>query len=73
MDDSFVIAFNAGESPKHFTIPDEVYGGGWVVVLDTNDDTAGSVSYFDDAAPLLPGLEFEVADRSAVVLRKPRS
>ena len=38
-----------------------------------HDDTAGSVSYFDDAAPLLSGLEFEVADRSAVVLRKPRS
>ena len=56
-----------------FTIPDEVYGEGWVVVLDTHDDTAGSVSFFDDAAPLLPGLEFEVADRSVVVLRKPRS
>ena len=54
-----------------FTIPDEVYGEGWVVVLDTHDDAAGSVSFFDDAAPLLPGLEFEVADRSVVVLRKP--
>ena len=38
-----------------------------------HDDAAGSVSYFDDAVPLVPGLEFEVADRSVVVLRKPRA
>jgi isoamylase len=72
VDDSFVIAFNAGDRTIPFTIPDEVYGEGWTVVLDTNDDTAGSVSYFDDAAPFIPGLEFEVADRSVVVLRRPR-
>jgi len=42
-------------------------------VLDTHDDTAGSVSFFDDAAPFLPGLEFKVAGHSAVVLRKPRN
>ena len=73
VDDSFLIAFNAGDKAMPFTIPDEVYGEGWVVVLDTHDDAAGSVSFFDDAAPLLPGLEFEVADRSVVVLRKPRA
>ena len=71
-DDSFVIAFNASEKNLKFTIPDEVYGEGWVVVLDTNDDEAGSVSFFDDAVTFLPGLEFEVASRSTVVLRKPR-
>ena len=71
-DDSFVIAFNASEKNLKFTIPDEVYGEGWVVVLDTHDDEAGSVSFFDDAVPFLPGLEFEVAARSAVLLRKPR-
>jgi glycogen operon protein len=71
-DDSFVIAFNASEKDVKFTIPDEVYGEGWVVVLDTNDDAAGSVSYFDDAVPFLPGIEFDVAGRSIVVLRKPR-
>jgi hypothetical protein len=42
------------------------------VSLDTHDDTAGSVSYFDDAVPLVPGLEFRVEDRSVVVLRRPR-
>jgi glycogen operon protein len=73
VDDSFVIAFNAGDQTVPFTIPDEVYGEGWILSLDTHDDTAGSVTFFDDAAPLLPGLEFEVADRSVVVLRRPRS
>ena len=42
------------------------------MALDTNDDAAGSVTIFDDAVSLLPGLEFEVADRSVVVLRRPR-
>ena len=72
VDDSFLIAFNATDKAIPFTIPDEVYGEGWVVALDTHDDEAGSVSFFDDATPLLPGLEFQVADRSVVVLRKPR-
>jgi isoamylase len=73
VDDSFIIAFNAEDAPRKFTIPDEVYGEGWLVVLDTHDDTAGSVTFFDDAPPLLPGLEVEVADHSVVVLRKPRA
>ncbi len=49
-----------------------MYGEGWQVVLDTHDDAAGSVTFFDDAAPLLPGVEFSVADRSIAVLRRPR-
>jgi glycogen operon protein len=73
VDDSFVIAFNAGDAARPFTIPNELYGQGWVVALDTHDDMSGSVSFFDDAAPLLPGIEFEVSDHSVVVLRKPRS
>jgi glycogen operon protein len=72
VDDSFLVAFNAGDSTTAFTIPDEVYGEGWIVALDTHDDEAGSVSFFDDAAPLLPGLEFQVPDRAIVVLRRPR-
>ena len=46
---------------------------GWLVALDTSDDTAGSVSIFDDATTLLPGLELQVAERSIVVLRRPRN
>jgi isoamylase len=70
--DSFLVAFNGHYEPMTFTLPDEVYGEGWLVALDTADDTAGSVSIFDDATTLTPGLEFQVADRSVVVLRRPR-
>ena len=73
VDDSFLIAFNASQETIQFTMPNDVYGEGWVVALDTHDDAAGSVSYFDDVAAFLPGLEFEVPDHSVVVLRRPRA
>ena len=73
VDDSFLVCFNASDQQITFTIPDEVYGEGWLVALDTHDDEAGSVSIFEDATTLLPGIEFEVADRSVVVLRRPRA
>jgi isoamylase len=69
--DSFLVAFNAHSEPIPFTIPGEVYGEGWLVALDTHDVEAGSVSLFDDATTLVPGIEFQVADRSVVVLRRP--
>jgi glycogen operon protein len=72
VDDSFLIAYNGSDQTIPFTIPSDVYGEGWVVSMDTNDDAAGSVTLFDEAVPLLPGLEFEVTDRSVVVLRRPR-
>jgi isoamylase len=71
-DDSFLIAFNASDQTRTFTIPDEVYGEGWLVALDTHDDETGSVSIFDDATTLPPGVELEVTDRSVVVLRRPK-
>ena len=71
--DSFLVAFNGHYEPRTFTLPEEVYGDGWLVALDTSDDTAGSVSIFDDATTLLPGLELQVAERSIVVLRRPRN
>ena len=73
VDDSFLVAFNAGDQPLTFTIPDEVYGEGWLVALDTHEVEAGSVKIFEDATTLLPGIEFIVADRSVVVLRRPRN
>jgi glycogen operon protein len=72
VDDSFLIAFNAHHDTLTFTVPDEVYGDGWLVALDTSDDQAGIVSVFDDATTLLPGVEVQVAGRSVVVLRRPR-
>jgi glycogen operon protein len=71
LDDSFLVAFNGHDEPLTFTIPDEVYGEGWLVALDTSDDQAGSVSVFNDATTLLPGVEVNVVDRSIVVLRRP--
>ena len=73
VDDSFLVAFNAGDQPVTFTLPDEVYGEGWLVELDTHDVEAGSVSLFGDATTLLPGIEFPVEARSVVVLRRPRA
>ncbi len=72
VDDSFLIAFNAHDETLAFTIPDEIYGEGWLVALDTHDDEAGIVSVFDDATTLVPGVEIQVAGRSSVVLRRPR-
>ncbi len=71
-DDSFLIAFNAHHEPLTFVLPDEVYGEGWLVELDTHDDQVGSVRLAEPPPALPPGLEFVVADRSIVVLRRPR-
>ena len=69
---SFLIAFNAHHETLTSTIPDEVYGEGWLVALDTSDDEAGSVSVFDDATTLIPGVDIAVAGRSVLVPRRPR-
>jgi glycogen operon protein len=73
VDDSFLVAFNAAPDPTTFTIPDEIYGEGWHFLLDTNDDEIGRVSVFDDAATMVPGVEFNAVARSVVVLRRPRA
>jgi len=70
-DDSFLVAFNAHYEPLEFTIPDEVYGDGWQVLVDTGDDEVG-LAAGEESATLLPGAEFTVTDRSVVVLRRPR-
>ena len=70
--DSFLIAFNAHHEPLTFVLPDEVYGEGWLVELDTHDTAVGSVRLSEPPPALPPGLEFRVADRSIMVLRRPR-
>ena len=60
VDDSFLIAFNASDETMTFTIPDEVYGEGWVVALDTARRRRGQrvvLRRRDDAAagPGVPG------------------
>ncbi|MGN6600409.1 MAG: glycogen debranching protein GlgX [Actinomycetes bacterium] len=69
-DDSFLMFFNASEKTLSFTVPSEVYGEGWQIVLDTSDDAIGTAALGEDVAIVLPGLEIEVSDRSIVVLRK---
>ena len=60
-------------SDLEFTIPvGQVELSGWLVALDTSDDEAGSVSVFDDATTLVPGVDMAVAGRSVMVLRRPR-
>ncbi|MGH3330797.1 MAG: glycogen debranching protein GlgX, partial [Nocardioidaceae bacterium] len=69
VDDSFLVAFNGHDEPITFTIPDELYGEGWLVALDTSDDQIGIVSVFDDDTTLVPGVEINVTGHSVVVLR----
>jgi isoamylase len=69
--DSFLVVFNADRETLPFTIPEGLYDDGWLVALDTSDDQIGIVSVFDDATMLVPGVEFPVAGRSVVVLRRP--
>ncbi|HET6627094.1 MAG TPA: glycogen debranching protein GlgX [Nocardioidaceae bacterium] len=71
LDDSFLVAFNAHDEPVTFTVPDEVYGEGWHVMLDTSDDQVGIVSVFDDEPTLVPGVELTLTERSIGVLRRP--
>jgi isoamylase len=73
VDDSFLIAFNGHDESVTFTIPDEIYGEGWLVALDTSDDQIGTVSVWDDETTLIPGVEITVTGHSVVVLRRPRS
>jgi len=47
-------------------------GEGWLIDLDTHDTAVGSVRLPEPPPTLPPGLEFRVADRSIVVLRRPR-
>jgi glycogen operon protein len=69
--DSFLVVFNADRETMPFMIPEGLYDDGWLVALDTSDDQIGIVSVFDDATMLVPGVEFPVAGRSVVVLRRP--
>ena len=72
-DDSFVIAFNASEKTIPFTIPDEVYGEGWVVVLDTHDDRRAASRSSTTRRRSCRASSSRSRGRSAVVLRKPRN
>ena len=66
VDDSFLLLINAYHRPIVFTMPDESYGQGWAVVLDTADPLPTRARRRRRAAP--QG-RLRVRDRAMLVLR----
>jgi glycogen operon protein len=62
VDDSFLILFNAHGEDMTFTLPDEGYGHGWHVEIDTAAEVVDPGEYGPDT-------EIGVVSRSLVVLR----
>jgi glycogen operon protein len=63
-DDSFYMIFNAHYEPLVFHLPDKVWSRRWELLLDT------ARGWLSTAEILEAGQALEVADRSALVLRK---
>jgi isoamylase len=63
VDDSFLLLFHAGHEAVAFTTPEERFGVGWVVVVDTADD-------WREGDQLKAGEQFELAGRSVALLRR---
>lgn len=66
IDDSFLLCFNAGETPVEFVTPNTDYAQGWAAVIDTAHP-AGSTDLAVDA-----GHAITVAARSLIILQKSR-
>ncbi|RAU93423.1 glycogen debranching protein GlgX [Mycolicibacter senuensis] len=66
VDDSFLLCFNAGETPVDFVTPDSGYALGWHAVIDTAD-AAGRSELSVEA-----GHTVAVAARSLIILCKSR-
>ena len=62
VDDSFLILLNAHGEDMTFTLPDEGYGDGWLVEIDTAAEVVDPGEYGPDT-------EIRVVSRSLVVLR----
>lgn len=65
VDDSFAVAFNGHHEQLEFILPDDTYGEGWVVEVDTAGGQIGTEVYG-------PGSVIKAEARSVVVLRAPR-
>ncbi len=70
VDDSFLLLFNAAAQPLEFTVPDEVYGAGWAIVVDTSDATTPIRLGPNTGPSLEPGRALVVLDHSVTVLRR---
>ncbi|MEO6792322.1 MAG: glycogen debranching protein GlgX [Mycobacterium sp.] len=66
IDDSFLLCFNAGETPVEFITPNADYAQGWAAVIDTADP-AGNTDLSVEA-----GHAVTVAARSLIIARKSR-
>jgi glycogen operon protein len=63
-DDHFLLMFNAHSEPVDFTVPPEIYGDSWEVVLDTTKE-----GFEGSAGSWEPGKVHPLPGRSVVVLR----
>ncbi|MFD2350459.1 hypothetical protein ACFSTC_15720 [Nonomuraea ferruginea] len=68
-DDSFLLLINAHHEDMAFTLPGETFGAGWLLELDTADDS--SEGLFGDER-WRAGDVVAVTSRSMQVLRRPR-
>jgi glycogen operon protein len=66
VDDSFLVLFNGHHEQLRFALPDDDYGSGWLVEVDT------AARDIDPELMLTPGSEVTTEARSVVVLRCPR-
>ena len=66
VDDSFLVLFNGHDDQLRFTLPDEEYGGEWLIEIDT------AAQEIDPELVLTPGSAMVSQPRSVVVLRCPR-
>jgi glycogen operon protein len=67
VDDSFLVLFNGHDDQLRFTLPEEEYGAGWLVEVDTGAQEV------DPDLVLTPGSQVTTQARSVMVLRCPRS
>jgi isoamylase len=63
-DDTFLLVVNGHGEPVPLSLPDAQWGEAWQLVLDT------TTGFVDDGAPVAPGVELKVPERSLLLLRR---
>jgi glycogen operon protein len=66
IDDSFLLCFNAGETPVDFVTPNTEYAQSWQAVIDTADPAG------DTELAVQAGQAVTVMARSLIILQKSR-
>ncbi|GAB2756783.1 glycogen debranching protein GlgX [Nocardioides salsibiostraticola] len=70
VDESFLVAFNAHHEDIEATLPEEDYGPGWSVVIDSASGTVGSAPLGDLGDVVAAGGTVNLPGRSLVVLQR---